>query len=75
MAQDRSIILWNPTKGLRIKTYTGHGYDVRDCSTATDSKTFASCGGDRNVILWDVASGRFIRKFKGHDATVNAVSR
>lgn len=28
--QDKSIKLWNPHKGVLIKTYTGHGYEVLD---------------------------------------------
>ncbi len=65
--------LWNPHKGLHIKTYAGHGYDVRDVSCAADNKTFASCGGDRQVFVWDVASGQCTRKLRGHDGVVNAV--
>jgi len=26
--QDKSIRLWNPSNGLCIKTYTGHGWEV-----------------------------------------------
>ncbi|GAX77764.1 hypothetical protein CEUSTIGMA_g5207.t1 [Chlamydomonas eustigma] len=72
--KDRNIILWNPHTGVRIKTYVGHGYDVRDATISADNSKFASCGGDKQVFLWDVQSGRFIRKFRGHDAVVNAVT-
>lgn len=73
-AQDRTVRLWNPHKGLLVKTYIGHGYDVRDAVVAADNRTFASVGGDRmGPFLWDVASGNVVRKFKGHDATINAV--
>ncbi|KAK9798539.1 hypothetical protein WJX73_000934 [Symbiochloris irregularis] len=71
--KDRTIRLWNPHKGVHIKTYTGHGYDVRDIAVSSDNSKLASCGGDRNLFLWDVASGRIIRKFRGHDGVVNAI--
>jgi len=71
--KDRTLRLWNPHKGILIKTYTGHGYDVRDASVSADNSQFASCGGDRQVYLWDVASGRIIRKFAGHDGVTNTV--
>lgn len=47
--QDRNICLWNPAKGILIKTYTGHGYEVRDAAVAQDNSKFASCGGDKQA--------------------------
>lgn len=29
--------LWNPHRGVPIKTYTGHGYDVRDVAVVSDN--------------------------------------
>ncbi|KAL4436065.1 hypothetical protein ABPG77_005513 [Micractinium sp. CCAP 211/92] len=71
--KDRSVRLWNPHRGISIKVYTGHGYDVRDVAIATDNSKFASCGGDRQVFLWDVSTGHIIRKFRGHDAYINSL--
>lgn len=71
--KDRTIRLWNPHKGLPIKVYQGHGYEVRDACVSRDNGKFASCGGDKQLFLWDVASGATIRKFRGHDSTINAV--
>ncbi|CAK0757293.1 hypothetical protein CVIRNUC_002528 [Coccomyxa viridis] len=71
--KDRAIKLWNPHKGNLIKTYNGHGYDVRDAVVSSDNSKFASCGGDRQVFLWDVSTGRTIRKFRGHDGVVNSL--
>lgn len=71
--KDKTLRLWNPHRGALVKTYTGHGYEVRDVVISKDNSKFASCGGDKQLFYWDVASGRFIRKFKGHDATINAV--
>ena len=35
--QDRTVRLWNPHRGIPIKVYTGHGYDVRDAAVVTDN--------------------------------------
>ena len=32
--RDRTLRLWNPHKGLPIKTYLGHGRDVKDVSVS-----------------------------------------
>lgn len=58
---------------MLVKTYAGHGYEVRDAAVCRDNSKFASVGGDKPVFLWDVASGAFIRKLRGHDGTINAV--
>ena len=49
--QDRNIILWNPHTGTRVKTYVGHGYDVRDATVSSDNSKFASCGGDKQASI------------------------
>jgi hypothetical protein len=49
--QDRTLRLWNPAKGLPIKAYRGHGYEVRDVSVCTDNSKLASVGGDRQVCV------------------------
>ena len=71
--QDRIIKLWNPAKGLCVKSYLGHGHEVFDVGVSGDNSRIASCGGDKAVFYWDVASGNTIRKFKGHDLKVNTV--
>lgn len=35
--QDRTVRLWNPHRGIPIKAYTGHGYDVRDAAVVADN--------------------------------------
>jgi len=73
--KDRTVRLWNPSKGVLVKTYSNaHAHEVRDVCCSVDNSRIASCGGDRQVFLCDVATGRTLRKFKGHDvAPVNAV--
>jgi len=40
--KDRTIRLWNPHRGIHIKTYKSHGREVRDVhvTTYTNSLTF-----------------------------------
>jgi mitogen-activated protein kinase organizer 1 len=71
--RDRTVKLWNPHKGTCIKSYAGHGYDVRDADVTRDNSKFASCGGDRQVFLWDVSTGHIIRKFRGHNGPINSL--
>ncbi|KAI3831366.1 hypothetical protein MKW92_053136 [Papaver armeniacum] len=70
--KDRTIRLWNPDRGIPIKTYKAHGREVRDVHVTSDNSKLSSCGGDRQVYYWDVSTGRVIRKFRGHDSEVNA---
>jgi len=72
--KDRSVCLWNPKKGARIKEYKGeHAYEVLDIRVVGDNSKFASCGGDRAAYLWDVATGNIIRKFRSHEAKINVM--
>eukprot|EP00005_Dracoamoeba_jomungandri_P004289 CAMPEP_0174259152 /NCGR_PEP_ID=MMETSP0439-20130205/8028_1 /TAXON_ID=0 /ORGANISM="Stereomyxa ramosa, Strain Chinc5" /LENGTH=234 /DNA_ID=CAMNT_0015342943 /DNA_START=112 /DNA_END=813 /DNA_ORIENTATION=- len=61
-------------KGILIKTYTGHGYEVRDLDVLEDNSQIASCGKDRQTFLWDVATGKCIRKFSGHQTRTNCIT-
>ena len=57
--QDRSIILWNPNTGAKIKSYEAHGWEVLDIAISFDNAKFASVGGDKAVYslfpLWLVS--------------------
>lgn len=70
---DRKLKLWNPYRGVILKTYEGHGNEVMDSSASCDSSQIVSCGLDKSVILWDVASGTPIRRLRGHAGPVNTV--
>lgn len=70
---DRKLKLWNPYRGVTLKTYEGHGNEVMDSSASCDSSQIVSCGLDKSVILWDVATGIPIRRLRGHAGPVNTV--
>ncbi|XP_018900421.2 WD repeat domain-containing protein 83 isoform X1 [Bemisia tabaci] len=71
---DKKIKLWNPHRGVHLKTYSGHGNDVLDVCGSCDSDRIISAGADKSVILWDVATGQPIRRFRGHTGRVHCVS-
>ncbi|XP_017883532.1 WD repeat domain-containing protein 83 [Ceratina calcarata] len=70
---DRKLKLWNPHRGVTLKTYGGHGDEVMDACASCDSSQIISCGLDKSVILWDVATGTPVRRLRGHAGPVNAV--
>ncbi|XP_060711276.1 WD repeat domain-containing protein 83 [Hemiscyllium ocellatum] len=70
---DKSLKLWNPHRGIILKTYSGHGYEVLDAAGSCDNSQICSCGSDKTVVLWDVATGQLVRKFRGHGGKVNCV--
>ena len=59
--QDRTINLWNPNSGQKIKSYEAHGmflsllliagWEVLDISVSEDNAKFASVGGDKAVYV------------------------
>ncbi|XP_012937999.1 WD repeat domain-containing protein 83 [Aplysia californica] len=71
---DKSVKLWNPLRGLHLKTYSGHGYEVLDAQSSGDNSHICSGGMDKTVVLFDVSTGQAIRKYRDHAGTVNCVS-
>ncbi|KAI8888261.1 WD40 repeat-like protein, partial [Backusella circina FSU 941] len=64
--RDRSVCLWNPTTGLLLHKYNGHGRDVHAVSASPDNGKIASGGADRQVLVWDVTSGEIMRRYTAH---------
>ncbi len=70
---DKTIKLWNPSRKLPLKTYSGHGYEVLDARGSCDNAHIVSGSMDRTVAVWEVGSGLAVRKYRGHAASVNCV--
>ncbi|KAG8197012.1 hypothetical protein JTE90_004284 [Oedothorax gibbosus] len=70
---DKSVKLWNPYKSVLLKSYLGHGYEVLDVQSSSDSAHIASGGMDKCVFYWDVSTAQIVRKYRGHASFVNAV--
>ena len=48
--QDKSVKLWNPNKGIPLKTYSGHGYEVLDVKGFCDNSQLMQHGQDHHVV-------------------------
>ena len=73
-SEDRSVCLYNPSKGLLIKNYKNiHNYDVYGLDINKDNSKFVTGGGDRTVVVTDVVEGKPIRKWAGHTSRINSV--
>ncbi|XP_064387082.1 WD repeat domain-containing protein 83-like [Halichondria panicea] len=70
---DRTVRLWNPHKGLPVKSYSGHGAEVLDADSSHDNSRIVSGGVDKLVLLLDVGTGQPIRKLRGHLSRINCV--
>ena len=74
-SEDRNVCLYNPSKGILIKTYKAiHNYAVHSIAINHDNSKFVTGGGDKLVFLTDVLEGKAIRKYQGHAAAVNCVA-
>ena len=73
-SQDKTIRLWNPAKGLQVKSFTGSNHEVTDIAITRDNGSFYSCGGDKAAFLWNVTAGSVQKKFAGHHMKVNCLA-
>ena len=60
---DRTLILWDLSSGERIRTLTGHSFDVLSVAFSPDDKTVLSGSADGTVRLWHTLTGFEIRRF------------
>jgi WD40 repeat protein len=54
---DRTVRLWDPATGRRLRKLTGHTDAVRAVAFAPAGRIMASAGDDGTVRLWDPAAG------------------
>ncbi|MBD2612756.1 hypothetical protein H6G94_15995 [Nostoc punctiforme FACHB-252] len=70
---DKTIKIWDVTKGKEIRTLTGHSNNVFSVSFSPDSQKLASASGDKTIKIWDVTTGKAIRTLTGHHDWVYSV--
>ncbi len=72
--KDRTVKLWDATRGQELRTLRGHAGDVMSVAFSPDGLRVASAGKDRTVKLWDAAGGQELRTLNGHANEVRSVS-
>lgn len=74
-SHDKTVKLWNPYKGLLIKSYDNiHSQAIFDISIAQDNAKFASVGNEKQVYITDSIKATPIRRYHGHQDRINSVS-
>ena len=71
---DRTVILWDATNGLQLRTLECSHQVVTSLDFSADGTQLCAGLATGPVIVWDVATGRRIRTLSWHTRTVNSVS-
>ncbi|KAM9970288.1 hypothetical protein ACTFIR_002138 [Dictyostelium discoideum] len=72
-SSDKSIKLYNVSKGSMIHSFEEHGYGIGDLVSTSDNKQLFSCA-EKQLYQWDIASGQVIRRFQNaHNDTITSV--
>ena len=74
-SKDRTVRIWDPTTGQRLRQLTGHAGSVNGvCSVRVgDRDLLASASKDRTVRIWDPATGAQLHELVGHTDAVRGV--
>jgi WD40 repeat protein len=70
---DKTIKLWDTTRGQVMVTMQGHQDQVFRISVPTGGNALLSCSGDGSAIRWNLATGEQARKLVGHGDPMMAV--
>jgi WD40 repeat protein/serine/threonine protein kinase len=71
---DKTVSIWEPATGKRLRTLTGHSADVWAVDWSPDGSRLASADAATNVIVWDAAIGKPLFTLKGTAASHGCVS-
>ena len=73
-AGEKTVRLWNPATGERIRTLTGHTDSVWAVAFSPYGRLLATGSGDKTARLWNPATGERIVTLTGHTNSVGAVA-
>jgi WD40 repeat protein/serine/threonine protein kinase len=71
---DKTIGLWNTTKGEITQTLKGHTDIVTSVDFSSDGNYLASGSSDKTIRIWDLRTGKSIREIKGHTARIESIA-
>ena len=72
-SSDKTVVVWDPTTGVKQSTLEGHSDLVNAVQFSPDGSKLASASYDGTVIMWDPTTGVKQRTLEGHSGSVNAV--
>jgi len=73
-SNDKTIKVWDISKGALVGTLHGHGYAINTVAVSPDGKWIASGGVDGTVRLWALGTGRQKGALRGHGYAIYAVA-
>ncbi|ABG52742.1 serine/threonine protein kinase with WD40 repeats [Trichodesmium erythraeum IMS101] len=73
-SRDKTIEIWDMTKGKRWFTLTGHGNSVSSVAFSPDNQMLASGSRDKTIEIWDMKKGKRWFTLLGHSDWVDTVA-
>lgn len=71
---DRTLKLWNPVTGMKMRSLKGHKSQIRLLSLSHDGKYIVSLSEDDTLIVWDGKTKERVNSFKVFQGnTINSV--
>ena len=72
---DKVINIWNPFKGLLIKSLTNiHSQEILDLVITNDNNKVLTSGMEKVIYYSDLVKGNVIRRFQSHLERVNTIT-
>jgi WD40 repeat protein len=69
---DRTVKLWDPSKGQLLRTLEGHNAAVYSAAFSPDGAQVVSASGDKTAKVWVAATGQLLRTLEGHTGFVSS---
>jgi len=65
-SSDKTVRMWDVSRGTPVRMLTGHTANVTAVSCAPNGKILASADDSGSIILWNLSQGRRIKRMRGH---------